>query len=271
VSPDIVIQLSNEYGIIAEIKITGSNDRDFENAYEQLKRYDRDLIGWETENSKIKTHDISLLVNDLKRTDAKRYFDDKTLQRKFSLVACARISEAKEYCKIEKYHGSYSDERLEKKFRDPIPVPLEKIISKISAVKFYDADPPVEYTMNVLWMNVFNELMARDGAGKMIAVSCKEVTKLLEEKYAFKQVDSKQPKIPKEAWIRNALDVFVKIKLAKKDPTKNNVYLVKYSRTKKTNMIDLFSKKHFEVKSKKEQKSSDHEQKELPFESDENN
>ncbi len=138
VSPDIVLQLSNEYGIVAEIKITGSSNQDFENAYKQLKNYDRDLIGWKTKDGRIKSHDISLLVNDLKRNIAKRFFEGKALQREFSLVACALISEANEYCKIEKYYGAYTDERLEEKFSDPIAVPLEKIIAKISAIKFYE-------------------------------------------------------------------------------------------------------------------------------------
>jgi hypothetical protein len=267
VSPDIVIQLSNEYGIVAEIKITGSSDQDFENANAQVKNYDRELIGWKTDSERIRLHDLSLLVNDLKRGIAKRYFVDKTFQRKFSLIACARISEANEFYKIEKYYGTFSDDRLDQKLSDPVAVPLEKVIHIISSIKFYDAEPPIEYTMNVLWMNIFNEIMEREDSGKTISVSCKDVTEIIREKYAFQQVDSRQPKIPKEVWIRKALDIFVKIKYAKKDPASNDKYLVKYTHKRKDSMLDFFSKKHFNVSNnfkKKSEKDNDQRQFEFP-------
>lgn len=265
--PDIVMQLSNEYGIIAEIKITASSQQDFENAHEQINKYDDNLIGWKTNDERIELHDLSLLVNDLKRGVAQRYFENKTFQRRFNLVACARISESKEYCKIEKYYGSFSDDRIEAKLSDPVPIPLEKILDTISKVKFYDAEPPIEYTMNVLWMNVFNEFSQREAeeTKKEIYVSCSEATELLREKYAFPQEDTRQPKIPKKDWIRNALDVFVKINYAKRDISDNDKYIVKYSYPKKENMIDFFSRKHFEVQLRAKKKEAEGEQIEMIF------
>jgi hypothetical protein len=254
VTPDIVIQISNNYGIVAEVKITASNEQDFTKAHEQIQNYDNDLIGWKTNNEKIDSHDLSLLVNDFKKNIAHRYFKDKIFKRKFTLVACAIIVESKAFCKIEKYYGVFSDERIESKLSNPVPVSLEPIIGIISSVKFYDTEPPVEYTMNVLWMNVFNEIKQGGGVWgteKMISVDCKEVTRMLQEKYSFKQIDSRQPKIPREAWIRDALDEFVAIKYAQKDSDNGEKYYVKYSYPRKDDMLGLFSKKHFEVLNKK--------------------
>lgn len=266
ITPDIVIQLSSRYGIIAEVKITASSDQDFTKAYQQIVNYDSDLIGWKTKNEKIDLHDLALLVNDLKKNVALKFFGDKTFQRKFNLVACARISESKEFCKIEKYHGAFSDTRIESKLRDPVAIPLEAIIGDVSGVKFYDVEPPVEYTMNVIWMNALNEIKQKGGSekGKMILVECSELTGMLQERYSFCQLDSRQPKIPREAWVREALDTFVAIKYAKEDPGNDDRYYIKYSYPRKEDMLEFFSRKNFENQNKKSLKV---EQLKLEFES----
>lgn len=254
VTPDIAIQISDKYGIVAEVKLTASTDQDYENAHEQVEKYDTNLCGWKTKDEKIELFDLSLLVNDLHKGKAKRYFEKIKFNRKFTLIACARQYEVRVFFKIEKYYGSFSNPRLENKFIDPVAIPLENpdIIKRISSVKFYDAEPPVEYTMNVLWMNVFNEIMESGGreGEKTISISCKEVTKMLEERYAFKQEDNRQPKTPKEAWVRQALDAFVEIEYAYRDLKDNDRYHVKYSHLRKEAMLELFAKKCYEVKSR---------------------
>ena len=257
VTPDIVLQLTNSYGIIAEAKITASNEQDFEKTYEQIKKYDNELTGWKTSSGKIDLHDLSLLVNDLKRNIASNYFSGKTFGRKFTLVASAIIHEDSDFLKIEKYYGSFSDPKIEDKFKNPVPIPLEResIIKRISNVKFYDAEPPsVEYTMQVLWMNIFNEIKESEAnkPQKIIPVSCKELTKMLEERYSFRQEDDHQPKIPREHWIKKALDVFAEMKYASKDPRDGDKYYVRYSSPRKGSLLEFFAKKHYAIMKKKE-------------------
>lgn len=267
VRPDIVIQLSNEYGIIAEAKITASAQQDFDNAHEQINKYDDDLTGWKTNNERIALHDLSLLVDNFKKGIAKRYFESRDFQRKFNIIACARISQSKEFYKIEKYYGEFSDSRIENKLIDPVPVQLEKIVGTISKVKFYDVEPPIEHTMNVLWMHVFNEFSQReaDETKKEISISCTESTELLREKYSFPQEDARQPKIPKKDWIRTALDAFIDIGYVKRDISDRDKYTVKYSYPKKENMIDVFSRKYYEAQLKAKKKEAEGKQLEMPF------
>jgi hypothetical protein len=267
VRPDIVIQLSNEYGIVSEVKITASSNRDFENAYKQIQNYDADLIGWKTNNEKIELHDITLLIDDLNKVLAKNYFEGKNFQRKFALIACARQYYVKQICKIEKYFGELSDGRIENKLSNIVAVPLEKeeIIKKISKIKFYDAKPPLEYTMNVLWMNIFNEIAEKEAREKVISVDCYQVTDMLRERYSFEQIDSRQPKRPMVSWIREALDTFVKIDYASKDPTNRNKYLIRYVHKRKDDMLELFSRKHFEVQLKDKKKALEGKQLEMGF------
>ncbi|MDD5242443.1 MAG: hypothetical protein PHU49_00355 [Syntrophorhabdaceae bacterium] len=256
VTPDVVVQLSEHNGIVGEVKITASTERDFDRAFEQMQNYDQELKGWRTEDEAVGMHDLALLVDDLERTAAKNYFGSKSFERNFTLIACAVQRRAKEVCKIEKYYGAFSDERVEQKLAEPVPVPLEELIGQISAVKFYDTPPPTEYTMNILWMNVFNELKERNGErkDKSLTVECKEITRMLCEKFSFEQQDERQPKIPKEAWVREALDALVSIQYAQKDPVDGNKYYIQ-SYQKKGDMLAVFSKKRFEALLRGERRS----------------
>ena len=101
-------------------------------------------------------------------------------------------------------------------------------------------------------MNIFNEIMEKTGrkTEKTISVSCKQVTKMLEKRYSFEREDRRQPKIPKEMWIRQALDGFVKIDYAYKDSKDNDKYYIKYSYPRKDSMLDVFARKLCEASSK---------------------
>ncbi len=254
VTPDIVVQLSNNYGIIAEVKLTASTDQDFVRAYEQIRRYDTELVGWKTSNKRISLDDLCLLVEDLKRNAAKRYFSGKTFEKNFTLVACSRVYLDKHFIKIEKYHGSFSNKRIEDKLgRDPVPIPLEDIVEGMTRVKFYDAEPPVEYTMNVLWMNIFNQFMEEkkgEKIGKNILVNTGEATEKLEKAYSFGRLDDRQPRIPKQVWIRRALDAFSEIGYASRDSKNRDVYNVKYTYLRKESMLEVFAKKLYSVLNK---------------------
>lgn len=259
ITPDAVLQLTNNYGIVAEAKITASNEQDFEKAYEQIKKYDNELTGWKTPNGKIKLHDISLLVSDIKRNIARDYFLNKKFGKNFTLIASAIIKEDSDFLKIEKYEGLFSNRKIENKLKNPVAIPLEQkdIIKRISNTKFYDAEPPsVEYTMQVLWMNVFNEIKENEEnrLNKTMLVSCKELTKMLEERYSFKQEDDHQPKIPREHWIKRALDAFVEMKYAIKDPQDGDKYHVKYSYARKGSMLESFARKYYAAMKKKQKK-----------------
>jgi|GEM_PF-6754232 len=268
VTPDIAEQLSDQYGIIAEIKITASSDQDFERAEAQVRKYDVDLIGWKTKDEKINIHDLSLLIHDLNRGKAARWFAKKSFVHKLTLIVCARILDHKVSFKIEKSFGTFSDTRLEKKFIDPVAIPLEnpEILKAISSVKFYDAQPPVEYTMNILWMNIFNEIAQEEGAvkEKTIIVDCKVLTKMLSERYAFRQEDHRQPKVPREAWVRQALDTLVEIDYALVDLKDKDKYHVKYSHPRKEDMIVFFAKRHFEEMNKPKRKAGQDQQLQFP-------
>jgi len=254
VTPDAVCQLSDTYGIIGEVKLTASSDQDFAQAQKQLLKYDQPLHGWMTPTKKIPKHDLSLLVNDLEKNRVKAFFKDKKYAHNLTLVACARQLQVNEIVKIEKYDGFYADPKLEQKMSNPIPVPLERVVRTMSSVKFYDTEPlAVEYTMNVLWMCVFNEFAAKDTGKKHkeeITVDLAEAVRMLKSRFAFHRVDNMQPESPRTEWVRKALNTFISIGYATRKSS--DQYIVKYSPyCRHKSMLEVFAKKVFEANKKR--------------------
>ena len=92
------------------------------------------------------------------------------------------------------------------------------LLGGVNAIRFYDSDPPVPYTMSVLWSHVFlNTIHGKkrrsmlQGRTVKIMVDIRRVHKLL-SKFA----PSSNPRCIKMSWVRSALDMFVDVKLAAK-------------------------------------------------------
>lgn len=253
VTPDVVSQLSDSYGIVGEVKLTASTQQDFDKAFRQVANYDQELVGWITPNEEVALHDISLIVDDFNRNAALRNSDKVKLTRNLSLVATALELRSRNARKIEKYSGHFSDERLEAKFRDPVPIVLEPLAAKLSSVKFCDANPPsVEYTMNVLWLNAFNELCQQQKRGvgwNMVSVNCTKLTQMLHERYAFPQNDKRQPKLPRKQWVTDALNAFVRIGYATRKGEEE--YEVQYTpNPRHGSQLAVFAKKVWKAQAK---------------------
>ena len=256
VTPDVVSQVSPSYGIVGEVKFSASSARDFRDAEAQMKKYDTDFDGWKTESGLVDSHDLSLLINAIYHRQGEAFFRGKAFSKPFSLVSCSHVKQANDVMTIEKCLGSFSDQRVDKKLSVTVAVPLESMVSQMSRVKFYDAEPPVEYTMNVLWFCVFNELAESPSAGEgnELAVNGQTITGMLRERFSFRAIDDKQPQSPRTAWINRALDAFVSIGWARKKSSGG--YDITYkSYRRKDSLLDVFAKKVFESKLEKRSKN----------------
>jgi len=71
VSPDLVIQSDDTYGIVAEARLRFPRDAQERVAkLRQLEKYDDDLSGWYTEAGTVERFDIVLLTHDTSTVDA---------------------------------------------------------------------------------------------------------------------------------------------------------------------------------------------------------
>ena len=64
VTPDLILQLNPNYGIVGEVKKSLPQNQEFWKKYfTQLQKYDDDLKGWKTPNEKIKNIDLVFITD----------------------------------------------------------------------------------------------------------------------------------------------------------------------------------------------------------------
>jgi len=69
-APDIVIQLDSRYGVVAEVKKRIPLERSYwDETFEQINKYDEDLIGWVTPDETIENYDLALLTHITRKVD----------------------------------------------------------------------------------------------------------------------------------------------------------------------------------------------------------
>lgn len=92
-------------------------------------------------------------------------------------------------------------------------IPLYKIIKKIDQLKFYDSDPPVEYTMTVMWDHIFSKFVQgknlqklRDGQKVTISISMDQIKKRIK---AFAPRTNSD--CVNQSWVNDAISKFKEI------------------------------------------------------------
>lgn len=260
VTPDLVVQLNNNHGIVTEAKKSFPKNRNFWNRnINQLLKYDDNLQGWKTNNELIPISDIVLLTHNKIKVNVSDYIEERinnntlNFSRKFALLAFQRAQNRKIYLSLEKGFGHLSNSELDERFRVSVRVPLEKVIP-MSPIKFYDDKPKLPYIMDILWNNVFTqypqleEFMESAGVRIMIIrVNIHKITQQLKTQFTdYIEGDSRQPSLPKTKWIREAMDMFVKLNYANK--IGNDEYIVKYKNLHQP--IEKFTREIYQPKFK---------------------
>lgn len=248
VTPDLIVQLDENYGIISEVKKSFPKDKElWITKFVQIQKYDDELTGWKTSTEKITNFDITLLTHYKIKVDISDYLIEKVsnetlvFNRKFSAVAFHRTQEANVFLNFEKFYGNLSDPVINERLRRIIGIPLNKIIP-LSNIKFYDDKPELSYTMEILWNKIFSqypkmEEFMESGGIKIIniEVNIDELTQKLREQFTdYFGGDPRQPELPKTRWVREALEMLEKLNYAKKSDNNDKEYTVKYKSIKNT-------------------------------------
>ncbi|MFA7694085.1 MAG: hypothetical protein WCX63_00990 [Methanoregula sp.] len=266
VTPDIVLQDNSQYGIIGEVKKSLPQEKEFwKKTIKQLHKYDDNLIGWKTSDEKINKCDLIFLTDYLLKSQVLEYLSEKkrigefSTTNKFSLISFAKLSGSEEKFTFERVCGNFSDERLNNLLKkgSPMPMPLEKVMqyNTNGAIKFYDSKPPLPYLMNILWQFVFpsirpiNQYVDEKGK-KQFETNINFLTQELHDKFTHTDDhDSRQPKIPETAWVREAMEEFVRLGYAENKPNEKNSYIVKIRTIK--DPFEKFCKEIVKGRSKK--------------------
>jgi len=247
ITPDLVAEIG-DYSLVAEIKKSLPRDEEqWDKVSEQISKYDKVLLGW---SGNPKPHDLFLLCNQTVSYRAASYFQQLAetgklvLSHNFCVLAFNRNSQRLTFMFLKKENGIISHKKLDERLTEGIPVPLELVLPQLSAVKFYDADPDVVYTMAVLWDHVLSRLTTkeklRDSKGRKVVTIEVSVDHLLQELRTYFAPPSNR-EIVQRRWVKDAMEAFVKIGLADRIPEERDRYDVSFRKIETT--IEFFAKK----------------------------
>jgi hypothetical protein len=243
ITPDLLIQLDEQRGIITELKRSlpkNEGDKDlWKEEFDQLKKYDSDLKGWETPNKKITEQDLILLTSQKIGIHVNDYIDEKNLSfkdfsKEFAVLQFNPASGIKQAVFLQKIKGKVTDYKkiTNDRLRTGITVSLEYLLmSGLSKIKFIDVKPNIVYLMSIMWDFVFSSIpteedwrTARESkGGKIVEISIDvdDVRTKLNQNFTINGDNG----VVKNEWVKEALENFVKIKLAKRNVTG---YSIKY-------------------------------------------
>ena len=246
VTPDIAIQLTDDRGLILELKESlpknNSEDNDYwKEKFDNIKKYDAQLEGWHTKNSKVNQQELVLLVDQKLSRKVVDYIQSNnllfdTFSKNFGVIQYSPATGLKNGVLLRIEHGKLDDFRdvTNKRLWEGITVALEYLFSSgLSKIKFLDYRPNPVYIMSILWDHVFNATLTEEDwrnskmeGGKRIieiAVTIPNIREFLVNNFSDK--NSKHG--IKEKWVEEALENFVRLKLAKRAKVTGE-YIIKY-------------------------------------------
>ncbi len=260
-TPDCVVQVRGGYGIVAEMK---KHYRDDDvSALEQIQKYDKDLIGWWSEDEKIADHDLVLLCHYFSSTaarDAYRVWKEKdnSYDRNFAIVEFSYSETGHQWFVLKRIEGNLSDASLDESLRKIRKIPDQVLIDIVSQYKFYDARPPLILLLVLIHGYILPSMAGEDEYEidssrryPVVRVTARAARNKLEQQFCPRQDKRRQPQIPKTKWVKEALEALVRMKLAKAEAGKNDVvYRIPLKKPPKKDVVVYFSGKLYDLQTK---------------------
>jgi len=266
VTPDCVVQTQARLGFVAEAKLGLPRD---ENAWDddinQMQKYEDDLMGWWTANERIEGFDIIGLVPLVRGVK----FADRVengiaagkwkFERRWSVMGFFKTSGIRDFMTLKKERGELSDAELDRRLRESVPIAFDRLILTYQDRKFVDHAPPLPYLLQVMWDDLLTRYAAdvpKDEREQLISlrVTVKKATEDLQVYYGFKSSGARSPEIPRQSWVRKALDLLVEFRMATR--TNQDEYTIRYKRTR-GDTLKRFGRLCFRAERRKGKSSAD--------------
>ena len=223
IKPDIVLyyKLLNK-GALCEIKTSLPYDEEqLFKKLKQLEKYCQDVTGWDTPNKRVLGHDVLFFCHELDYDRVipllKKWISEGRLKITKNLVVCewnitASPKVGKDTVFVRKREGDASCDELNRLLINNIKVSVDQLIIEESNCKFTRKEPPEEYTMVQLWMNVFPALHKKFEDFTILGQRILEVA--YEYYIPWSNIGNEFSQI-RERWIKKAMKKFCEINLAK--------------------------------------------------------
>lgn len=221
VSPDLGVIIKDNRGILGEVKKNFPKEAErAKREFTQLKGYDQNLAGWPVANQQIQSHELVLLVHLTTSSYAKEFYEEHlpqtgiVFERPFSIVEFGNITQVQEFFLLKTVLGEPTEIMKEKKLKYGIPVPIRVFLHEYARTKLYDAEPPIPYLAELIWVHVVAPVASenpkfehlRKKQKLEVALKIKDIVERLDEGFSFRswhsQYPDRQPQIPHIEWVR---------------------------------------------------------------------
>lgn len=255
ITPDLVAQKSQQYGIVAEVKKTlDQNQFNWNRHIKQLRKYDDKLEGWWTEDKKIRHTDTIMLIHHSRSRPFARFLqykkgdDPDLVGLNICVVEFNHSVETVAYYFFRLEFGNIRDTELCQRLEDGIPIPLDDVRMSFPNIQFYDTKPPIPLLLSCLWTDVFSSRM-EDGEydektkSLKLKISASDITVELQKAFGSKALkqDGRSGEFPKHKWVREAFERLIKYKLAAPCSGDNDKYTIHY-RSFRDDVLNRFIK-----------------------------
>ncbi|MBU4502278.1 MAG: hypothetical protein KKA79_06785 [Nanoarchaeota archaeon] len=252
VTPDILIQLDGSKGIITELKrsfpqVDAEGEDLWAEEFDQLKRYDKELVGWDTSNGKVHSTDLILFTSQKFGTRVVDYIAEKGLTfqdyaNNFAILQFNPASGRKAAVFIQKVEGDIHEFKniTNQRLREGVTIGMGYLLSSgLSSVKLLDYRPekPVDivYLMSLMWIHIFGTVPTEDDwrcareskEGKIVEIPVKidEVKTRILEGFAL----NNSHKVLDNSWINECMESLVTLNLARRAKRAEDAdYVIKY-------------------------------------------
>jgi len=249
VTPDIGILLPLKSGVIGEVKKGFPADQKlWFKTFKQLMSYDDDLIGWPSDDEKVDSHDVVLILHQSRSVAVQEFYENNKgteieIKRPFSIVEFNRSAEAKPFYFFRRTFGHLSEKNIDEQLKYGVSVPMLVFISLYSEIKLYDDEPQLPYLLQLIWEHVVLQKACEDERFERlrknqkikIDLDIETIIEKLHKGFSFRRLydkeSARQPKIPKREWVIRACKKFVELNEAKwldENKTKITFYFRQY-------------------------------------------
>lgn len=242
VTPDMVVEVASSgswYRAVIEIKESlPARPEDWGGVIGQLEKYVRATDGWSGAATGV-PHDVMLAAG---KAHAERFAAQargvrpgSCIEEWLVVIRIASITYGNEdWVEIVKVCGKINHPRIDRETRQGkgYRIPMFEILKKMGRMKFYDSNPPVEYTMSILWDHVFSKFVhakklqkLKDGKKVALSVSMEQIR---EGVRAF--APRTNPECVRQSWINDAMSMFERISVVSRGI--DGSFIISYRRHK---------------------------------------
>lgn len=232
VTPDLTITVDQDSASVAEVKMSLPDDRAFwSRTIEQLERYDNDLLGWPTPGGRVDSHDVILVVHQMRIPiveiiRSKMASSELRFERPFFVLSFIRSDQRDTFFLFRLELGEPSFAPVRERLASPVSIPGDVVAVYYGRFKLWDSRPPIPYLMDLIWREVVADRAASDDRFAVlrrnsrlpIQLSIAEVASYLQDNFSFDQsipTDAsatereRQPSVPRVDWVRAAIEGLV--------------------------------------------------------------